>query len=113
MKILSGTSNLKLSKDISRQLKLKLVNTNIKRFADGEIYIEINENIRGNSVFVIQSTSNPANDNLMELLLVIDALKRSSAKNITAVIVLAEDLFNASITKSNSIKLSFAGDDTD
>ena len=86
MKLLSGTSNLKLSKDISKQLKLKLVNTNIKRFADGEIYIEINENIRGNSVFVIQSTSNPANDNLMELLLVIDALKRSSAKNITAVI---------------------------
>ena len=86
MKILSGTSNTKLSKDISKQLKLKLVNTNIKRFADGEIYIEINENIRGNSVFVIQSTSNPANDNLMELLLVIDALKRSSAKNITAVI---------------------------
>ena len=86
MKILSGTSNLKLSKEISRQLKLKLVNTNIKRFSDGEIYIEINENIRGNSVFVIQSTSNPANDNLMELLLCIDALRRSSAKNITAVI---------------------------
>ena len=71
MKILSGTSNLKLSKDISKNLKLKLINTNIRRFADGEIYIEINENIRGNSVFVIQSTSNPANDNLMELLLVI------------------------------------------
>ncbi len=86
MKILSGTSNVKLSKDISKKLKLKLVNTNIRRFADGEIYIEINENIRGNSVFVIQSTSNPANDNLMELLLVIDALKRSSAKNVTAVI---------------------------
>ena len=86
MKILSGTSNLKLSKDISKNLKLKLINTNIKRFADGEIYIEINENIRGNSVFVIQSTSNPANDNLMELLLVVDALKRSSAKNVTAVI---------------------------
>ena len=86
MKILSGTSNLKLSKDISKKLKLKLVNTNIRRFADGEIYIEINENIRGNSVFVIQSTSNPANDNLMELLLVVDALKRSSAKNVTAVI---------------------------
>ena len=86
MKILSGTSNLKLSKEISKLLKLKLVNTNIKRFSDGEIYIEINENIRGNSVFVIQSTSNPANDNLMELLLCIDALRRSSAKNITAVI---------------------------
>ncbi len=86
MKILSGTSNLKLSKDIAKRLKLKLVNTNIKRFSDGEIYIEINENIRGNSVFVIQSTSNPANDNIMELLLLIDALKRSSAKNVTAVI---------------------------
>ena len=86
MKILSGTSNLKLSKEISKILKLKLVNTNIKRFADGEIYIEINENIRGNSVFVVQSTCNPANDNLMELMFIIDALKRSSAKNITAVI---------------------------
>ncbi len=86
MKILSGTSNQRLSKDISKQLKLKLINTNIKRFADGEIYIEINENIRGNSIFVIQSTSTPANDNLMELLLCIDALRRSSAKNITAVI---------------------------
>ena len=86
MKILSGTSNLSLSRNIARQLKLKLVNTNIKSFADAEIYVEINENIRGNSVFVIQSTSTPANDNLMELLLCIDALRRSSAKNITAVI---------------------------
>ena len=86
MKILSGTSNLSLSRSIAGQLKLKLVNTNIKSFADGEVYVEINENIRGNSVFVIQSTSTPANDNLMELLLCIDALRRSSAKNITAVI---------------------------
>ena len=86
MKILSGTSNLSLSRSIARQLKLKLVNTNIKNFADGEVYVEINENIRGNSVFVIQSTSTPANDNLMELLLCVDALRRSSAKNITAVI---------------------------
>ena len=86
MKILSGTSNLSLSRSIARQLKLKLVNTNIKSFADGEVYVEINENIRGNSVFVIQSTSTPANDNLMELLLCVDALRRSSAKNITAVI---------------------------
>jgi len=86
MKVLAGTSNLKLCKDIARNLKLKLVNTNIKRFADNEIYVEINENIRGNSIFVVQSTSNPANDNLMELLICIDALRRSSAKNITAVI---------------------------
>ena len=86
MKVLAGTSNLKLCKDIARQLKLKLINSNIKRFADNEIYVEINENIRGNSIFVVQSTSNPANDNLMELLICIDALRRSSAKNITAVI---------------------------
>ena len=86
MKILAGTSNPRLSKEISKKLKLKLINTNIKRFADKEIYIEINENIRGNSVFVIQSTSTPANDNIIELLLCIDALRRSSAKNITAVI---------------------------
>jgi len=86
MKVLAGTSNSKLCKDIARQLKLKLVNSNIRRFADGEVYIEINENIRGNSIFVVQSTSNPANDNLMELLICIDALRRSSAKNITAVI---------------------------
>ena len=86
MKILSGTSNPTLSKSISRHLRTKLVNTNIKKFADGEIYVEINENIRGNSVFVIQSSATPANDNLMELLLCIDALRRSSAKNITAVI---------------------------
>ena len=86
MKVLAGTSNSKLCKDIARELKLKLVNSHIKRFADGEVYIEINENIRGNSIFVVQSTSNPANDNLMELLICIDALRRSSAKNITAVI---------------------------
>lgn len=86
MKVLAGTSNLRLCKEVARHLKLKLVNSNIKRFADGEIYVEINENIRGNSIFVVQSTSNPANDNLMELLICIDALRRSSAKNITAVI---------------------------
>jgi len=86
MKILAGTSNLKLCRDIASKLKLKLVNSKIKRFQDNEIYVEINENIRGNSIFVVQSTSNPANDNLMELLICIDALRRSSAKNITAVI---------------------------
>ena len=86
MKLLTGNSNKPLSKNIAKYLKTKLVNSSIKRFNDGEIYIEINENIRGNSIFIIQSISSPANDNLMELLLCIDALKRSSAKNITAVI---------------------------
>ena len=86
MKLLSGNSNKPLSKNIAKYLKSKLVNSSIKNFSDGEIYVEINENIRGNSIFIIQSISSPANDNLMELLLCIDALKRSSAKNITAVI---------------------------
>ena len=86
MKLLAGNSNKDLSKKIAKYLKTKLVNSSIRKFADGEIYIEINENIRGNSIFIIQSISSPANDNLMELLLCIDALKRSSAKNITTVI---------------------------
>ena len=86
MKVLSGTGNVRLSKEIAKRLKLKLVNTNIKKFSDGEIYVEINENIRGNSSFVVQSSSHSANDNLMELLVCIDALRRSSAKSITAVI---------------------------
>ena len=86
MKLLSGNSNKPLSKKIAKFMKSKLVNSSIRKFSDGEIYIEINENIRGNSIFIIQSISSPANDNLMELLLCIDALKRSSAKNITAVI---------------------------
>ena len=86
MKIITGNANKNLSVKISKYLKNRLVRSTIKKFSDGEIYIEINENIRGNSIFVIQSVSSPANDNLMELLLCIDALKRSSAKNITAVI---------------------------
>ena len=86
MKLLTGNSNKILSKNIAKYLKSKLVNSSIRKFSDGEIYVEINENIRGNSIFIIQSISSPANDNLMELLLCIDALKRSSAKNITAVI---------------------------
>ena len=86
MKLLTGNSNKNLSKKIAKNLKSKLINSSIRKFADGEIYVEINENIRGNSIFIIQSISSPANDNLMELLICIDALRRSSAKNITAVI---------------------------
>jgi len=86
MKLLAGNSNKNLSQKISKFLKTRLVNSKIKKFADGEIYVEINENIRGNNIFIIQSISSPANDHLLEMLLCIDALKRSSAKNITAVI---------------------------
>jgi len=86
MKIVSCNSNNDLSEAISRYLKKPLCKCSIKRFADMEIFVEILENVRGEDVFVIQSTSYPANDNLMELLVVIDALKRGSAKRITAVI---------------------------
>ena len=86
MKLLTGNSNKLLSQKLSKYLKTRLVNSKIKKFSDGEIYVEINENIRGNNIFLVQSISSPANDNLLEMLLCIDALKRSSAKNITAVI---------------------------
>ena len=69
MKLLTGNSNKNLSKKISKFLKSKLVDSSIRKFADGEVYVEINENIRGNSIFILQSISSPANDNLMEFLI--------------------------------------------
>ncbi len=86
MKLMTGNSNLSLAKDIAAYLDLPLTNASVRRFADEEIFVEINENVRGEDVFVIQSTGAPANDNLMELLICIDALKRASAKRITAVV---------------------------
>ena len=86
MKIVCGNANLPFGESVSNTLRTPLTKSNIKRFADKEISVEISENIRGEDVFVIQSTSYPANDNLMELLLILDALRRSSAKRVTAVI---------------------------
>jgi len=86
MKLLSGNSNLPLAQEIANYLGASLVEAEIKRFADNEVFVEIKENVRGEDVFVIQSTSFPANDNIMELLIMIDALRRASAKRITAVI---------------------------
>ena len=86
MKILSCNSNLPLADSISKKLNLKLVNVEVKRFSDMEVFVEVKENVRGEDMFVIQSTSYPANDNLMELLVTLDALRRASAKRITAVI---------------------------
>ena len=86
MKLLAGNSNPPLAAAISAYLEIPLTDASVRRFADEEIFVEIQENVRGEDVFVIQSTSAPANDNLMELLICIDALKRSSAKRITAVI---------------------------
>ncbi len=86
MKILAGNSNLPLARAIAGYLELPLTNADVRRFADDEVFVEIHENVRGEDVFVIQSTSAPANDNLMELLICIDALRRASAKRITAVV---------------------------
>jgi ribose-phosphate pyrophosphokinase len=86
MKLISGNSNLDLSGLIAESIDVVLSAVNIGRFADGEVRVEINDNMRGQDVFIIQSTSSPVNDNLMELLVMIDALKRASARRITAVI---------------------------
>ncbi len=86
MKILAGNSNPPLAEAISAHLNLPMTKASIRRFPDMEVFVEILENVRGEDVFVIQSTSFPTNDNLMELLVAIDALKRGSARRITAVI---------------------------
>lgn len=86
MKIIAGNSNRPLAAAISAYLGKPLTSASIKRFSDMEVFVEIEENVRGEDVFVVQSTSYPANDNLMELLITIDALKRGSARRITAVI---------------------------
>ncbi len=85
MKLLAGNSNRTLAEAVAAHLDLPLTRAQVKRFADNEIFVAIDENVRGEDVFVIQSTSYPANDNLMELLICIDALKRASARRITAV----------------------------
>ena len=86
MKIVSCNSNRPLSEAVAEALHLPLARASVRRFADMEIFVEIHENVRGEDVFVIQSTSYPANDNLMELLITLDALRRASARRITAVI---------------------------
>ncbi|KAM0059811.1 putative ribose-phosphate diphosphokinase [Helianthus debilis subsp. tardiflorus] len=86
LKLFSGTANSELSKEIARYMGLDLGMIDIKRFADGEIYVQLQESVRGCDVYLVQPTSPPANENLMELLVTIDACRRASAKNITAVI---------------------------
>ena len=86
MKLLAGNSNRPLAEAIAQYLKLPFTKAVVRRFADMEVFCEVQENVRGEDMFVIQSTSYPANDNLMELLIIIDALKRASARRITAVI---------------------------
>jgi ribose-phosphate pyrophosphokinase len=86
MKIVACNSNRPLAEAVAAALNLPLTRASIRRFADMEVFVEIHENVRGEDVFVIQSTSYPANDNLMELLITLDALRRASARRVTAVI---------------------------
>jgi ribose-phosphate pyrophosphokinase len=86
MKILAGNGNPELAQAIAAYLEIPLTSASVRRFADEEIFVEIHENVRGEDVFVVQSTAAPANDNLMELLICIDALRRASARRITAVV---------------------------
>jgi ribose-phosphate pyrophosphokinase len=86
IKLVAGNSNPVLAKEIATWLKLALTKASVRRFADMEVFVEIQENVRGSDVFIIQSTSYPANDHLMELLIITDALRRASARRITAVI---------------------------
>jgi ribose-phosphate pyrophosphokinase len=86
MKILACNSNINLAESISKTLNTRLVKADVKRFSDMEVFVEVQENVRGEDMFIIQSTSYPANDNLMELLVSLDALRRASARRITAVI---------------------------
>jgi len=86
MKLVTGNSNLTVAQAVSDYLEIPLTDCTVKRFADKEVFVEIHENVRGEDVFVLQSTSYPANDHLMELLILVDALRRSSARRITAVL---------------------------
>ena len=86
MKILSCNSNIPLAEAIASHLGTSLTKADVKKFPDSEVFVEIHENVRGEDVFLVQSTSNPANQNIMELLIALDALKRASARRVTAVI---------------------------
>src|SRR5262249_51005286 len=86
IKLVAGNSNRALSEAVGAYLQTPLTRADVRRFADMEIFVEIKENVRGADVFVLQSTSFPTNDHLMELLIIMDALRRSSARRITAVI---------------------------
>ena len=85
MKLIAGNSNQPLASAMADYLGMKLTEATIRRFADDEIFVEVQENVRGEDVFIIQSTSHPANDHLMELMITLDALKRASARRVTAV----------------------------
>ena len=85
-KVFAGSASVEFAKEICQVLDVPLAKADIKKFSDGEISVQIAESVRGRDVFIVQSTGSPSNDNLMELLIMTDALKRSSAQSITAVV---------------------------
>src|SRR5262245_41416092 len=86
LKLFSGNANRVLAEEIARELRLKLGDADVSRFSDGEVFVQINENVRGQDVFIVQPTCPPVNDTLMELLVIVDAFRRASARRITAVL---------------------------
>lgn len=86
LKIISGNAHRKMAEEIAAHLKIPLTEADVRKFSDGEIFVEVKENVRGSDVFVVQPTSTPVNDHLMELVIMVDALRRASARRITAVI---------------------------
>src|SRR5437879_12823209 len=86
LKLFSGNANRPLAEEIAQHRRVDLGDADVNRFSDGEIYVQINENVRGKDVFIVQPTCPPVNDNLMELLVMIDAFRRASARRITAVL---------------------------
>src|SRR5437667_8128213 len=86
LKLFTGNANRPLAEEIAQYLRVPVADAEVTRFSDGEVYVQVNENVRGTDVFVVQPTSPPVNDTLMELLVMIDALKRASARRITAVL---------------------------
>ena len=107
--VFTGNSNPALAEQICADLYRNLGNTNVSHFADGECSVSVYEPVRGKDVFIVQSTCKPVNDNLMELLIMIDAMRRASAGRVTAVIRTAEARRQASIMMSSSIRLSLTG----
>ena len=92
LKVFSGNSNKELSDKIAKKIGIPIGKAFVGRFSDGEVQVELHEDVRGKDIFVIQSTCNPTDENLMELLIIADALKRSSAKRITAIIIQGKNL---------------------
>ena len=109
LKLFSGSANTELAREMCGFLGCEIGKALLTRFSDGEIYFQIDENVRGADVFIVQPSCTPVDSNLMELFLMIDAFKRASARRITAVMRRADARLKASIIKNNSMRLESTG----